>query len=200
MRFLNKTELLDNLVKTGNGYLCTADVVKNGVSKPMLAAYVAKRKMQRVAQGVYLSEDAWPDELYILCLTNRKTVYSHDTALMLHGLMEREPAQISVTVPASYNATHLRKKGVRVYQAKPEFASLGVVKTQTIFGNSVPVYDLERCICDAIRRKEDMDVQVFQYALKEYAASKQKNLHRLMCYAKMLHLEPQVRMYTEVLL
>ena len=197
---LSKMELLDQLVAAGNGYLRTADVVANGISKMTLAEYVAKRNMERVAQGVYLSEDGWPDALYILHLTNSQIVFSHETALLLHGLMEREPKQISDTVRAGYNATHLRKKGVRVYQAKPEFASLGVTEVRTSFGNPVPAYDMERSICDLLRRKEETDVQVFQYAMKEYAASKEKNLNRLMRYARLFRIEAQMRTYTEVLL
>ena len=70
--------------------------------------------MERVARGVYLSADAWPDELYLLSLSNSRIVFSHETALFLHGLMEREPKDTSVTVRAGYNASHLRSKGIRV--------------------------------------------------------------------------------------
>lgn len=197
---MTRFELLDELVEKGNGYLLTYQVLKNGISKPTLADYVNKRNMERVAQGVYLAEDAWKDELYILHLSNSRIIFSHETALFLHGLMEREPKDISVTVRAGYNASHLRKKGIRVYQVKPEIENLGVLDIQTGFGNTVRAYDMERTICDVIRYKEAMDVQVFQYAMKEYMGSTNKNLNHLMTYAKKLHIESAVRTYTEVML
>ncbi len=197
---MTRFELLDELVEKGNGYLLTYQVLKNGISKPTLADYVNKRNMERVAQGVYLAEDAWKDELYILHLSNSRIIFSHETALFLHGLMEREPIDISVTVRAGYNASHLRKKGIRVYQVKPEIEGLGVLNIQTGFGNTVRAYDMERTICDVIRYKEAMDVQVFQYAMKEYMGSTHKNLNHLMTYAKKLHIESAVRTYTEVML
>lgn len=197
---MTQFELLDKLVEKGNGYLQTFQVLENGISKPTLADYVNKRNMERVAQGVYLAEDAWKDELYILHLSNSRIIFSHETALFLHGLMEREPKDISVTVRAGYNASHLRKKGVRVYQAKPEIEELGITDIQTNFGNTVCAYDMERTICDVIRYKEAMDVQVFQYAMKEYMGSANKNLNHLMTYAKKLHIESAVRTYTEVML
>ncbi len=197
---MTRFELLDELVEKGNGYLQTSQVLENGISKPTLADYVNKRNMERVAQGVYLAEDAWKDELYILHLSNSRIIFSHETALFLHGLMEREPKDISVTVRAGYNATHLRKKGIRVYQVKPEIEELGITDIQTNFGNTVRAYDMERTICDVIRYKEAMDVQVFQYAMKEYMGSVNKNLNRLMTYAKKLHIESAVRTYTEVML
>ena len=63
---MTRFDLLDNLVENGNGYLCTSQVLERGISKPTLADYVSKRNMERVAHGVYLAEDAWPDELYLL--------------------------------------------------------------------------------------------------------------------------------------
>ena len=197
---MTRFDVLDNLVQNGNGYLCTSQVVEAGVSKPTLAEYVRQRKMERVAQGVYLAEDTWPDKLYLLCLSNSRIVFSHETALMLHGLMEREPKITSVTVKAGYNASHLRQKGIRVYQVKPDVYDLGVVDVKTGFGNTVRAYDMERTICDILRYKDAMDVQVFQYAMKEYMGSNHKNLNHLMAYAKKFQIESAVRTYTEVML
>ena len=197
---MTRFDVLDKLVEAGNGYLCTSQVVENGISKPTLAEFVRVRNMGRVAQGVYLAENAWPDELYLLSLSNSQVVFSHETALFLHGLMEREPKFTSVTVKAGYNASHLRKKGIRVYQVKPDLALLGVMDVQTGFGNMVRAYDMERTICDILRYKESLDVQVFQYAMKEYMASDRKNLNHLMAYAKRFQIESVVRTYTEVML
>ena len=106
----------------------------------------------------------------------------------------------ALTVSAGYNATHLRKRGIRVYQVKPELYSLGVVEAKTFFGNPVRAYDMERSICDLLRFKDRTDIQVFQYALKEYMSSTKKNLNRLMVYAKAFQMESVVRTYTEVML
>ena len=197
---MTRFDVLDNLVEKGNGYLRTSQVLERGISKPTLANYVRKRNMERVAHGVYLAEDAWLDELYVLYLSNSRIIFSHETALMLLGLMEREPNKTSVTVQAGYNSTHLRKKGVQVYQVKADIYEIGVTEVQTSFGNTVRAYDMERTICDILRYKDTIDVQIFQYAMKEYMGSVNKNLNHLMTYAKKLHMESAVRTYTEVML
>ena len=53
---------------------------------------------------------------------------------------------------------------------------------------------------DKTVEKNAMDVQVFRYAMKEYMASPNKNLNRLMEYAKRFGIESAVRIYTEVML
>ena len=197
---MGRFDILDHLVSQGNGYLLTSQVLLSGVSKPTLAEYVRKRNIERVARGVYLAADAWSDELYQLHLANSRIVYSHETALFLHGLMEREPRFTSVTVNSGYNATHLRKMGIRVHQVKADHIGFGASEVKTSFGNTVRAYDRERTICDVLRHKDAMDIQVFQHAMKEYMASPQKNLNHLMAYAKAFAMEDAVRTYTEVML
>ncbi len=36
----------------------------------------------------------------------------------------------------------------------------------TSFGHSIPVYDMERTICDLLRSRNNIEMQVFQDALK----------------------------------
>lgn len=197
---MKKFEILDMLVDEGNGYLLTAKAIESGVSKTTLAEYVRARNMERVAQGIYFSEDEWFDNLYLLSMKNPKIYFSHETALYLHGFMEREPRRVTVTVKNGYNATHLRKNGIRVYQVKEEQYELGASSVLTNYGNLVAVYDKERTICDIIKNKEKMDIQVFQTAMKEYMLSSEKKLHNLMQYARKMKIEENVRNYTEVML
>ena len=169
---MRKSEILEELLKEGNGYLFTKDIVASGISKTYLAKFVKKMNLERVAVGVYMNPNEWKDELYLLSLKNPKAIYSHETALFLHGFMEREPAVICMSVSQEYNATHLREKGVKVFQVRENRTLLGKTEILTSFGNKVAVYDKERTICDIIQRKENMDIQVFQSAMKEYIASK----------------------------
>ena len=65
--------------------------------------------------------------------------------------------------------------------------------------NPIRVYDLERTLCD-ILRGSGSDVQIVGEAMKRYAASKDKNIHKLMQYADQLRVKPKVLRYMEVLL
>ena len=197
---MKKSEILEELLKSGNGYLFTKDVVAKGISKTYLAKFVKKMNLEHVAIGVYMNSNEWKDDLYLLYLKSPKAIYSHETALFLHGLMEREPTMICMSVSQEYNATHLRQKGVKIFQVRENRVLLGKIEILTSLGNKVAVYDKERTICDIIQRKESMDIQVFQTAMKEYAASKDKNLSNLMKYAFLFGVEEEVRRYTEVLL
>ncbi len=197
---MTKTEQLSKLIEMRNGYLSVSEVQELGISRTYIQEYVRKNGFERVAFGLYKSPDVLTDDLYVLTLKNKKAVCSFDTALMLHGLTEREPADIFVTVPRKYNASHLRSKGIVVYQVKEEWVDLGRTVAKTTYGNEVAVYDIERTICDILRVKDKKDLQMFVYAMKEYVKSSNKNLPRLMKYAKEFGVEEELRRYMEVLL
>lgn len=192
-------EKLHNLADKNNGYLLTSDVVAAGISKPYLAQFVKENQMERVAHGVYLSPNEWRDEYYILFLLNKKIVFSHESALYLHDMTDREPPHISVTVRTGYNATHLRRQGIKAYQVKQELLDVGLIMAKTNMGNEVAVYDRERTICDIVRYHDDMDSQTFQTAMKEYMRSKDRELNKLMKYAALFRIEKEMKNYVEVL-
>lgn len=54
------------------------------------------------------------------------------------------------------------------------------------------IYDKERTICDLIRKRDSIDVIEFNYTLKAYVASEDKNLARLSEYAQALNVESRV--------
>ena len=118
---MGKTELLDRLAEEGNGYIQTSTVLEHYISKSTLARYVSERGLDRVAHGVYMSDEAWLDTYYLLYLRNSRVVFSHESALYLHGLMDREPTMTTVTVPKDYNASHIVKQNVRVIHTKQEW-------------------------------------------------------------------------------
>lgn len=197
---MTKFELMDELTNRNGGYLLTSAVQEAGISRTYLSRYVSEREMERVEAGIYILPEVWPDALYILQLKNKETIFCNETALYLHGLMEHEPEKTCVSVKRGYNATHLIKRGVKPYFVRHECFNQGVSLVKTSFGNEVRVYDIDRTICDMVLRKDEMDIQVFQAALKEYMSGNRKNLHRLMTYAQLLGLEGKIRAYTEVLL
>lgn len=197
---MTKFEQLDTMLEQGNGYITTRAVTAQGISKPYFAEYARSRELERVAHGVYQSRDAWPDDMYVLHLRNSNIIFSHQSALALHGMMEREPHHIYVTVKQGYNATHLRKQSVIVHTVSPEIFTLGLTSATTTFGNTVPTYDRERTLCDVIRQRGAMDVQTYQTAIREYMLHGHKNLPHLIRCSRALKVEDDVRRYLEVFL
>ncbi len=186
------TERLDKLLIEGAGILTTSAAIRSGIPKDAFYRYVRNHNLERESQGVYMAEDAFPDEFALLQTRFPKAIFSHDAALFLHGMSEREPIPLSVSVESGYNSRALKQQGVRIYYVKPEWYDLGVCSADTPEGNAVKTYDKERTICDIIRKRASLDVAEFNYAVKSYVSSKDKNLARLSDYARTMNMESRV--------
>lgn len=180
---MSTSDILESLIEKDNGYLITSKAVESGVSKPSVSKYVREHDMEKVAHGIYILDNVWPDELFVLQQRNKNIIYSGETALYLHGLIDREYSHICFTVPTGYNATHIKKKNKEVRYANSEILDMGTCEIPSSSGNLVKVYDKERCICDLIKGRKKYEIQLYQTAIKEYMSSKEKNLSRLIEYA-----------------
>ena len=141
---MTRFEQLDSLLEEYNGMLRTAPVTAAGIPKPVFYDYIKEKKLEQAAHGIYVSEDTWVDAMFILHLRCNQAVFSHETALFFHELTDREPSPYSVTVKRGYSPSRLKAGGISVYTIKPELHEIGIVSTQTPFGHTVPVYDMER--------------------------------------------------------
>ncbi len=194
---VNKKEIIGEKILQNQGIIQIADIVAEGISKQYAIKYLQDRDYERVAKGVYLASDAWQDDLYIISLQYKKAVYSHDTALYLLGLSEREPVCFTITVPRGYKVDYKGQSPLKKITAVEERYSLGMDTAITPYGHIVPCYNAERTLCDIFRA--DTEIQEKQFAVKEYLKGK-RNLPRLMEYAKILHAEKKIKQYMEALL
>lgn len=196
---MDKRIVLERLIEENNGYLLTSMAIEKDITKPFLSRYVKEMGMEKVARGVYITDDVWPDELFVMQVRSSAVIFSGETALFLHGLLDREYSEISVTVPTGYNASHLKTNNVQVRYAPKETYELGVCEVVSSSGNRVRVYDKERSICNLIMDRNKIEVQNFQTAMKEYMSLKDKKISRLVEYAEKLGIGDEVMKYVEVL-
>ena len=78
--------------------------------------------------------------------------------------------------------------------------TLGLTYVKTPLGNEVLCYDIERTLCDILRTKNRVDIQIISSAFKNYVQKKKIDIVMLSFYAKQLQVEKKLRSYLEVLL
>lgn len=191
---------LNSILEANVGIITSAEAQEAGATRPAFSDYVRRHGLERTSRGVYIDPDVFPDEMALLQKRFPKAVFSHDSALYLHDLTDREPMPISVTVDSNYNAGPLRDQGVRVHYAKSEWYELGLTEVKTPGGLNVRAYDKERTICDLIRKRAAFDPAVFGQAIRDYSRSKDKDLARLSSYARTMNMESRVYEVMEVAL
>ena len=197
---MNSMNELVNIAKDHGGIIETKIAAERGVSKNMLYKLCKENKIHRIARGQYILPDELQDELLSISKRSERIIFSHETALFLHGISDRTPFEQTVTAPTGCTPSLSIKEACKVYHIKPELFDLGRTTLTTPAGNEVPGYDLERTICDMIRSRNKVGTETFLAALKLYAASPKKDLNKLYAYAKKMRVANVLRQYLEVLL
>ena len=91
-------EQIKTLLKASpNGTITTEQVTSAGLHRSILQELVDSGELYRFGRGLSVRTDAWEDDFYLLQLKYGRGIYSHDTALYLHGYSDRTPAPVSYT-------------------------------------------------------------------------------------------------------
>lgn len=197
---MTKIQLIKQLVNENDGLLFTEDITKHNIHREFIRKLVKEGYLEKVAHGTYLSKDGFKDSMFVLQTRKKRCIFSHETALYLHDLTDRDPFELSVTVPKGYNATQLKKEGVKVFIVAKELYSLGVEETHTDFGRPVRAYNKERTICDMVRNRNNVDKYILNDAIKRYFRSEEKNVYLLMEYAELLKIQKIIKKEYSILL
>jgi predicted transcriptional regulator of viral defense system len=193
-------EQLENLISVNKGIVITKEVEKKGIPRHYLTLFVREGKLERVSHGAYVTPDTFDDEMYTIQVKRQKVIFSHETSLFLHELTDRDPLELSVTIPYGYNGSSMRESGIKVYTVKKPLHLLGVTEVETLFGRTIKAYNKERTVCDIVRNRNNMDIAILNEAIRRYLESKDKNIPLLLRYAKELGVQKVVRNYIEILL
>lgn len=191
---------IENIIKKQNGTLLSLDLDKNKIPRTYLSMMVAEGKIERIGRGIYVLPDLLEDEMLILQKKYPNLIFSHETALFLHELSDRTPFEYSVTVPSGYKVVNAINEKSKIYYIKKELHLMGTAEGKTSLGNTITIYNVERTICDILRSRNRIDIQIFSDALKRVAKKKSLDYALLMKYAKKLNVEKILNTYMEVLI
>lgn len=193
-------ERIQAVAEKNNGFIKTAQVEQLGISRPMLRKYTEAGKLEQVCKGLYILASDMADEYALLQARSKFAVFSYGTALFLWGLSDRTPHTYDITVPRGTNVSLLKRDNpnLRCHYVQSDTYEIGISETISPQGATVRLYDNERCICDLIQDKNQIDMQLYSQAIKDYFKTK-PNIRKLLTYGKLFGIEEKIRTYMEVL-
>jgi predicted transcriptional regulator of viral defense system len=144
------------------GYFTVRESLAAGYSSPLLQHHVRAGRVERVGRGI-LRLTQFPtsdheDLVPIWLWSQQLGVFSHDTALMLHGLSDVLPSKRHLTVPRAWQRRRLRvPAGVVLHHA-------AISDDERNWSGPVPVTSALRTLGDCAREglAEDLLVQAVE--------------------------------------
>ena len=189
-------KIKEKLNKTG-GVITSKEIKNSNIPTIYLTRMVEIGEIIRADRGIYIDSNGDYDEYYFFHNRCKVAVFSYVSALYLQGFTDIIPNEMEVTVYKGYNP-HRISGNVRIHYVTKEIYDLGMTECQTMFGNAVKVYDLERTICDFIKNRSEIETELFSKTINKYVRYGNKDLNKLYEYSKKMKIYEKVKEILEV--
>ena len=186
----------EKIIDKNNGIIYANRLQEYKMDRHILRALVEKGILKRIEHGIYASPDKNINEFWLMGEKYKNGIFSHNTALYFYDMTDRTPLQLDMTFPSN---NRVKNDLLNVHYIKKEYHNLGLIEYKLPDNSTIKIYNLERTICDIIRDRNKLDLQIFNTAINEYMKRKDKNLIRLAEYAKKFNIEKILKQYMEVL-
>lgn len=176
---------LEKLMEENQGVVRAAQLYLLGLTYRNIQGLVKAGVLDHVKSGYYsmgYQEKPQEDIIYglfpdgVLCM---------DTALYYHGYVDSRPYAWSIAISKNTSKSRFRMDYpvVQPYYSEPEALALGVEKIPFSSGE-IQIYNKERMICDCLKYEERLDRESMKKALLAYIKEPEKDIARLMEYAR----------------
>lgn len=184
-----------NTLKTKGGFITSGEVSSRG-DYDRLRESVADGSVLRLKKGVYASSGALSGIMIdverivsggVLCL------YS---AFSYHRLSTQIPASYCVAIDAKRKVALPAYPPIDLFYWKKENLGFGIAK-EYISGYEVRITDLERTVCDAVKYRNKIGLDVCGEILDSFLRRSDRNISLLYDYARKLRVYNTITKYLE---
>jgi predicted transcriptional regulator of viral defense system len=177
---MNKGSIIDTLQQQG-GFITTGEVKSRGEYEQLRHA-AEEGNLVRIRKGVYAETSALANNMIdverivprgVLCLYS---AFSH------HGLSTQVPSSTCIAIDARRKVRLPDYPIIDLYYWKKEYLEFGIMQKE-ISGYDVLITDLERTVCDAVKYRNKIGLDVCGEVIDSYLKKDNRNISLLHEYA-----------------
>lgn len=193
-------ETVKNVFLKNGGYAHSRELYKSGITNYAIGKLEKENYIVRIKKGFYrLSQHNYFSEYNDIFKLIPKGVICLVSALSLHNLTTSTPTEYHIAVERDTKVKIPDYPPIKVYYFSDKYYSEEI--TQVDFnGEKLTVYSMEKSICDCFRFRKRIGKDILLESLKEYSRRKDKNVSKLMKYARASRVEKQIKQYMEAFL
>lgn len=182
-----------------NGGFIRADEVTGRAEYEHIRKAIEDGTLVRVRQGVYAEQLALANTMIdvekivpggVVCLYSAWSHYQLSTQI---------PSGHCIAIDAKRKVAIPEFPPINLYYWKKNYLAIGVTEME-ICGYRVKITDVERSVCDAVKYRNKIGLDVCSEIINEYLKRKDRNITRLCEYARQLRVYNTLSKYLEIVL
>lgn len=191
---MDRNTIIDTMQKQG-GFITAGEVQSRGEYEQLRRA-TENGTLMRLRNGIYVEFSALANNMIdverivphgVLCLYN---AFAH------YGLSTQVPSATCIAIEAKRKVRLPEYPPIDLYFWKKENLEFGVIQ-KNISGYSVLITDFERTVCDAVKFRNKIGLDVCGEVIDNYLKNENRNITLLHEYAQKLRVKNILTTYLE---
>lgn len=184
--------------ENNNQFISTSDVKEQGRGAYYKMLEEAREgNMVCIRRGVYARIEQLADTMIDLNLVIPNGVLCYLSAWNIHELTTSLPQAYHVAVKRGRKVTLPAYPPISIHHLTDNLFEIGL-EEKLVSGYKIRIYNIERCVCDAIKYRNKIGQDVCAEIVKNYLARPDRNLSLLMDYASKLRVSKIIERYLEI--
>lgn len=181
-----------------NSYLSSAHIKGQGRTAYYKMLESARQgELIQVRRGVYANIDQLSGNMIDINTVVPDGILCLWSAWSIHQLTTSMPQAYHVAIKRNRKVTAPSFPKVEIHRYTESLLNIGVMTVQ-IDGFQVRVYDVERSVCDAVKFRNKVGMDVCSEIIDNYLERPDRNLSKLMDYARQLRVGNILEQYLQV--
>ena len=185
-------------METKNSFISSASVKVQGRTAYYKMLEAARQgELIQVCRGVYANIDQLS-----ACMVDIESIVPNGILCLWSAWNIH---QLTTSMPQAYHVAIKRDRRVKVpsfpkielHHYTSNILEIGVME-KVIDGFKVKVYDVERCVCDAVKFRNKVGMDVCSEIIDNYLSRPERNISKLMDYARQLRVGNILEKYLQM--
>lgn len=191
-----------DIIKSKKGYIKSKELEEEGISRKYLSELSRDGVITKIKRGLYKLSDmpAFEWESFVdVCNSIPNGVICLESALDYYELSTINPGQVFIAIDNNSKVKLPEYPPVKLYYFSKTQFMYAVEQVETS-GGIIRIYSREKTICDCIRHRNKIGIDIVKEVVKNYLKRKDRDLEALMKCAKACRVEAILQKYLEVLI
>ncbi len=197
---MKKEEAILEIFRRNKGYARTGEILQAGFHNYYLDLLLKKGTIIKIKRGLYrLTSSSAGSELEEVCRIIPKGVVCLFSAWDYYELSDFVPPEYHIAIEKSHKVTLPKYPPVKLYYWSEAYWQLGITYVN-IGATKVPIYEKEKSVCDAVRFSNKVGKDIEKEVLRNFLKERDRNIDKLLHFARLLRVENPIRSYLNILL
>ena len=188
-----------HLFEKNGGIMTMRDLNNKGVAYDAVRKMIKTGTIEPVKRAIYKLSNADIDDYLEAQTLVKKGIYCLYSAALIHELSTFIPTEHHLAIPKKNKVNLPNYPPIQIYYWHAAQHSMGIQQINKN-GNLIEIYDKEKTVCDFLKFRNKVGLDSTKEVLKTYLNSRERNIDKLVKYAKPLRVSSIIDQYLTILL